>query len=155
MKTIGILGAAHGLGCTHLAISIASAIKQKGYKVIVIDRNSANDFYYMGVELEQITDNSQGDYFTYKGIDFYLYREKFMIAPINKGNWDYAVLDFGVEECDLFYQCDFPLLVGGAREWNRNREGFYRLCESIDENYGLSNIHFVFPFADSKATVAR
>ena len=148
MITIGLIGVDRGLGVTHSAISIASYLKRKKNKVIIIEKNSHKDFFYMGEELELLDEESQGDFFSYQGIDFCI--SDINLASLRKEGYDIVIFDFGEwneNSINSLCKVDYPILICGARKWNRNRPSFYSVLEEVEENLGIDGVYFAFPFA--------
>lgn len=151
MITIGLIGVDRGLGVTHSAISIASYLKRKKNKVIIIEKNSHKDFFYMGEELELLDEESQGDFFSYQGIDFCI--SDINLASLRKEGYDIVIFDFGEwneNSINSLCKIDYPILICGARKWNRNRPSFYSVLEEVEENLGIDGVYFAFPFATSE-----
>lgn len=156
MNTISVTSACSGTGVTHTAISIASALVDKGLKVCVVDRNVDNhDIECLGIECGYDFTDNDGDYFSYKGIDFVLYKERFSVASLRKLNYDFVILDCGTRFNDTVIQADMIVFVCSSRLWNRGREVVVERLEEMDDAIGMENLLFVFPFAEDKGELER
>ncbi len=154
MITIGILGLNRGMGVTHACFSISSYLKKKKNKVIVVEKNNHEDFFYMGQELDLLDEESDGEFFTYQGIDICI--ADVNLATLRKEKYDVAIFDLGewngdTDNVNQMCRVDYPILMCGSRSWNRNRPIFYDTLETLDESLGLDSVYFAFPFADDKA----
>ena len=146
---ISVAGAVGGCGCTHLSLSIATGLKRKFHRarIAVIERSDNNALTVLGEELELIDDNTAGDFYSYKGIDYYI--KQYELAAYK--DYDYIVIDAGCSLSDDYYRADYAMLVVPSRKWNRGYKAVYETCEKIDKRIGLSNVIIVSPFADSEA----
>lgn len=144
MIIIGIIGSHGGVGVTHTAIGMATGLKKR-CKVAVLNRSKNDSLYSLGKELDVIDSSSEGDYFTYKGVDYFL---KDVGTPAFNKNYDVLIVDHGTElENDVCHE-DFVFVVMSARPWSRGCDDVCELMFKLDSVIGLENIYGVVPFAD-------
>lgn len=153
---IGILGTTSGVGVTHLAISLASALAKtstlfKRKKIAVVELNDSGDIKALGVEEKQIPEDDDGDYYTLKNIDYYPSFKQENLPKLQKNRYDYTILDCGHMMCDAFGTADIALLVCSSREWKCGSPTAYENYRLVSESRGLDTVTIVMPFSNKRA----
>lgn len=149
MITIGIAGTNKGCGVTHYAISLANTLIKNKQKVALLEKNSSNSFLSLGREMELIDDEEDfdGDYFTYKNIDYFVKTSKSIIFALKSAGYEYVIIDYGTEISEDFYTSDCLVLVMTGAEWKRGSDEVFEVCEEISNNVGLDKINIIVPFS--------
>ncbi len=137
MLTIGIIGTDRGVGSTHFAVSVATKLKAYYKKICVYSPSNR----HLGLEVGEIDEDGEGEYFTYRNIDYLL--TEFPIAFLAK-EYEVAILEYGTNPTEMFPQTQFQFIVSGGREWNRGGEKLLNLYAEYPHAY------YVFPFATDK-----
>lgn len=153
MVKIGIAGTNRGAGVTHYAISLASTLKKNKCRVAVMEMNDHDDFIGLGTEVGAIKDEDfDGDYFSYRGIDFFIKPEKManIMFALNQSGVEYLICDYGTDFCDDYFKCDSVVLVMSSAPWVRSRDDVFEICEKVDDTIGLNNVNIILPFADKE-----
>ncbi len=127
---IGIAGSQKRMGCTHTAISLASALRSKGYMVAVAEYNESEDFrYIMDSFCETLIDN---DYFSIGGIDFYPKRNETSLAAVLGQSYNFVIVDFGAYPyCDqvTYNKSNVRLMVCGSKPYELQKmQAIFSLC---------------------------
>lgn len=141
---IGIAGSQSRIGCTHTAISLAAALRSRGYMVAVAEYNQSNDFAYIMEQFsEKLIDN---DYFSINGVDFYPQRNETSLAAILGQSYNFVIIDFGnYLECDqvTYNKSDVRLLICGSKPYELHQmEKVFALCPEDM----LLQMNFMFNF---------
>lgn len=107
---------AHGLGTTHVALTLANYVCSKlGMKTAYIELNTSN-------QINNLVNNSENQVFCYKGIDFFPSASVTFLSEILQKNYRYFVLDIGVLNTYTtkeFLRCDKQFLIGSPCKWKR------------------------------------
>ncbi len=137
MLTIGIIGTDKGVGATHFAISVATKLKTYFKKICLF----SPDNHHLGMEVGEIDEEGEGDFFTYRNVDYLL-----TDVPISVLAQDYevAIFEFGLKPTNMFPQTQFQFVVSGGREWNRGKDSLFDVYSRFPHAY------YVFPFATEK-----
>ncbi|MBQ1192752.1 MAG: hypothetical protein IIX45_01365 [Lachnospiraceae bacterium] len=117
-KTIGVIGADHGVGATGIAIAMATYLSEiKKSRVAILEMGGNRTVQKLsaisGVEMK---DNGC---FRLKGIDYY---ENSSLLNLLNNTYDYIIMDIeeindrAVEE---FVKCTYKLFVGSLQLWKR------------------------------------
>ena len=129
--TIGVCGTQERIGCTHAAIMLASALKERGYITAVLEENSTGafgqirDFY----EIKTIK-----PYFNKAGIDFYPAedaepegqdketegQDKESEKDQMRKAYNFLIKDFGMltqENYKAYEECRHKFCITGVKPW--------------------------------------
>lgn len=147
MITIAVAGAKRGVGVTHTAISIATALKKK-LKTAVLQKYNDSSFLSLGQELGEIEDGAEGDYFRYSGVDYFLKDKGF--ALFGK-EYECLICDYADHIGEELLHADYVFFVMPTRAWQRNEPDVIDACERLDGIVGLENVYVVAPFANKSA----
>ena len=142
---IGITGTMNRIGTTHTAISIANFLKQKNFKICILEYHDSNNFNLIKNSYEDV--KITNSYFTLNNIDFYPYTTSLNILDVIQCNYNYIILDLGVySNCDIqeFKRSDVKIIISGAKDWEISY-----LEPIIKENDNLNNNLYYFNFADN------
>lgn len=117
--TIALIGTGKRMGVTHASISMAKYLKNKGYKVALIEYHNSETFKDIRKSYEEIKEKKSS--FIIDSIDFYPYSESLSISDIlDIENYNYAVLDMGeYKEADIqeFRRSNKRVVVSGTKMW--------------------------------------
>lgn len=127
---IGISGSQKRIGCTHTAISLASALRSRGYMVAVAEYNGSEDFcHIMESFSESLIDD---DYFSIGGIDFFPNRNETTLAAVLGQNYNFVIVDFGSYlTCDqvTYNKANVRLQVCGSKPYEMcYMQKIFELC---------------------------
>lgn len=141
---IGISGTQRRIGCTHTAISLAAALRSRGYMVAVAEYNDSADFLHIMENFsEKLIDN---DYFSINGVDYYPARNETSLAAILGQGYNFVIIDFGCyEACDqvTYNKSDVRLMVCGSKPYELPQvEKIFSLCPEDM----LLQMNFMFNF---------
>ncbi|MCG0275663.1 MAG: hypothetical protein L5655_05775 [Thermosediminibacteraceae bacterium] len=126
--TIAVAGIAHGLGCTHTALSIASFLARSGHSVAIIEDSQRPALDFLCSVMKAREGKIEGSY-TIQGLDIFPYNESaggensnydLLIRKIKAGQYEYVVRDLGVLESSRvkdMYRADMSFLVASAVKW--------------------------------------
>ncbi len=146
MTIIGVIGTGRGVGTTHTAIAIATGIKKRA-RVAVVEKTGRDSLKSLGTESGVLDEYDEGDFFRYKGVDYFL--KDAGLTAYNR-NYDALVIDYGDGFSDETVRCDGLFVVMSPRPWNRGTKSAYGLLEKIDDAVGLENTYGVVPFTERK-----
>lgn len=121
---IGVMGAAKGIGTTHLALMLACYYSGGcGLKTAIIE-SGKND--YMKICGETSTKAEDIRHFTYKHIDFNSCRTSEEIADCLSKSYEVAIMDMysGAQGAlEEFKRCDVRIVVGATAVWKTAEVG--------------------------------
>jgi len=150
---IAVAGAAHGLGCTHTAFSLASFLSRSGYSVAVIEDSQRPVFSYFTNILKAKEGKVKGSHVVY-GIDIFALNESkgrddwnfdTLVKEVKAGRYEYVIRELGVLDSSRMrevYMADEAFIVASIAKW-RWHECIYK----FDNEYSI-----IFPLT-SKSDV--
>lgn len=152
MKIIGVAGTNSGAGATHYAIALAHTLKDNKYKTALVEMNGSGDFISLGKEVGIIEDEDDfdGDYFTHKGLDFFVSSNKSLMFALKQGGFEYVIADYGTNLTDEYFTCDCLVVVSTCAEWKRGTDEVFEVFEKIEETIGLQNLNIAVPFSNKE-----
>lgn len=104
----------HGLGTTHVALSLANYLCSKlGMKTAYIELNPSN-------QIHTLISNQRKPSFTYKGVVFYPNTTVTSLPEILRMDYRFFVLDMGIlttYSTTEFLRCDKSFLVSSPSKW--------------------------------------
>jgi len=145
--TIAVAGIAHGLGCTHTALSIASFLA-RGHSVAIIEDSQRPALGFLCSVMKARDGRVEGSY-TIHGLDIFPSDKSAagdnsnydsLIRKIKTGQYEYVVRDLGVlDELKVrdMYRADTAFLVASASKWR-----WQELIDKIDPEFSI-----IFPLA--------
>ncbi|MCP1161427.1 hypothetical protein [Bacillus infantis] len=120
---IGITSVERSSGCTHLSLILANYLKEKGYKVAIVEANRSEDFFKIEYAYEGggSYQNTTSD-FKLKGITHYKNIDELNVAQLIN-SYEFVILDIGNEaNTDLFeefFRCHIKIVTAHGSEWRR------------------------------------
>ena len=140
-------------GCTHVAIELASFLKQKYSVGVVFSDNETylNFADYLNVEC------SINDGFKYNGVSYY----SPACLSISQGNHEITIKDFGIvsdDELTEYEKCPYKLLVADFGFWNVSVIEKYIVDSAmsyVPQTYFLFNLTGVNRFTDKILPLAQ
>ena len=142
---IAVAGAMERIGTTHTTLSIANYLKEKGFKVGVVELNASKSFEHIKNSYSNIIENE--DSFIINKIKFFSYSKDLNISYINYNEFNYLILDMGIyDDCilDEFKRANLKILVSGSKEWE------VECLENIlRESEDIFYIKYLFNFTDN------
>lgn len=148
---VGIVSVEMNTGSTHLSLSLANFLNDRGLKVAVIEANNSNHFF----SIEYVYEGGRGytsdkEMFNIKGIDHYKSIQKLNIAELIH-QYDFIILDIGHKEntdyFEEFFRAHIKIVTSHASEWKREKLMDFLLAHS---EYDHQNWFLALPFADSQ-----
>lgn len=163
---VGIAGTQKHIGCTHAAISMATWLRTKGFRVAVVevlspmeDASILEEMYKAQPAVKStfrcIRDNYDEDVlstgeFNLFGVDYYETQTPQTISKILEKSYNFILLDFGeYQKVDMiqFQKCDFRIIVTGSRDWEiMNLQNVFNTTDA--ESY--KQFHYFFNFHDEE-----
>lgn len=148
---IGFVGTMKRIGVTHNTIVSAHYLKEKGYKVAVVENSLQEIKCFQSIkdsfeDLEYIGE----DYFTLNHIDYY---EDFNLTELPKilsKNYNFILIDFGLFDSDYLFEfrrCVVQVIVTGSKSWEMDRINEVFKSSSKEE---LESYSYLFNFTDLK-----
>ena len=146
--TIAVAGIAHGIGCTHTALSIASFLARLGHSVAIIEDSQRPALGFLCSVMKAREGRVQRSY-TIHGFDVFPSDKSTagdnsnydsLIRKIKMGQYEYIVRDLGVLEPSRvreMYRADIPFLVASAAKWR-----WKELIDKVDPEFSV-----IFPLA--------
>ncbi|MEQ2130101.1 hypothetical protein QTP99_08940 [Caldanaerobacter subterraneus KAk] len=146
--TIAIAGTAHGIGCTHTALSISSFLARLGHSTAVIEDSERPVFSFLCSVLKAKEGKVEGSYAVY-GIDIFPLNESennnnwnydMLLKKIKAGQYEYVVRDLGVLDSARkreMYRADIAFVVASAARWR-----WHEIIDRFDSEFSV-----VFPLA--------
>lgn len=147
MMMVGVIGSERGVGTTHTALGIGTGLRGKE-RVAFLDKSGHQSVLNLGLALGELESRSEGDYFRYRSIDYFL--NDVGIATYNK-NYDVLITDYGTEYTEELLRNDYIFVVLSGRDWHRESEESYSFIERIEDGIGMENVYVVVPFADKSS----
>lgn len=143
---IGVAGTQPRIGCTHTAISLAAALRSRGYMVAVAEHNDSADSDFLHI-MENFSEKLiENDYFTIDGVDYYPNRNATSLAAILGQSYNFVIIDFGnYDQCDqvTYNKSDVRLMVCGSKPYELPHvEKVFLLCPEDM----LLKMNFMFNF---------
>jgi hypothetical protein len=147
---IAVAGAAHGLGCTHTAFSLASFLSRSGYSVAVIEDNQRPAFSYF-INVLKAKEGKVKDSHVIHGIDIFALNESkdrgdwnfdTLVKEIKAGQYEYVIRDLGVLDSSRIremYRADEAFIVASAAKWRWNE-----CMDKLDNEFSI-----IFPLASN------
>jgi len=154
--TIAVAGIAHGLGCTHTSLSIASFLARLGYSTAIIEDSQKPSFDFLCNIMKAKKGRVEGS-FIINGLDIFPLSKNLddidnitnfdkLIGKIKAGRYEYIVRDLGVLDslrARELYRADSAFVVASAAKWRWNE-----LIESKPGDYKSMGI-ILFPLASN------
>ncbi|TCO53192.1 hypothetical protein, partial [Caldanaerobacter subterraneus] len=145
--TIAVSATAHGIGCTHTALSIASFLARLGHSAAVIEDSQRPVFSFLCSVLKAKEGKVEGSYAVH-GIDIFPDESRddgnwsydMLLKKIKAGQYEYVVRDLGVLDSARkreMYRADTAFVVASAARWR-----WHEIIDRID-----SDIDIIFPLA--------
>lgn len=149
MITVGILGMYPGVGCTHVAIAIATQLKKKN-KVAILDKSMGktdkNPFTLeLGKELGYIETGMDGEYFDHKKVSYFI--KDIGMAAFSK-HFDFLLIDYGTEISNELLRSDYIFLVMDKAEWKRGTRHVYDTIDKLEALVSMEAVTVVVPLAN-------
>ncbi|NNG67890.1 hypothetical protein [Caldanaerobacter subterraneus] len=162
--TIAVSATAHGIGCTHTALSMASFLARLGHSAAVIEDSQRPVFSFLCSVLKAKEGKVDGSYVVH-GIDIFpIYESKdngwnydMLLKKIKAGQYEYVVRDLGVLDSARrreMYRADIAFVVASAARW-RWHEVIDRIDSDFDVIYPLaleSDVEEISFYAGVKGT---
>jgi len=120
-QTIGILGAVKGVGTSSIAFAIATALKQKGYRVCYVNVYGGRELSFLENAINEESFRGTKEEFKsrYRGMDLIRLKSHKEYNEILSFGYDYIVGDFGAQMCQMssFLRCSLKYVVLPAKPW--------------------------------------
>lgn len=144
---IGFTGTQPRIGVTHTAIVSANYLKDKGYKVALIEEKSNKNkcFEYIKNSFDTTGDE---EYFNINQIDYYPDFDIKNIFKILTKNYNFVLIDFGLFNMEFiaeFNRCVIPIIITGSKPWEI--DNINKIFECIPED-DLKEYSYIFNFTD-------
>ncbi len=141
---IGLTGAEHRAGVTHLSFSIGNYLAGQGYQVAILEMNDSGAFEKLREMYNPVID---GKKYIIGSAEYYMDADPAELDEIlDQKLYDFIILDMGVYsefDVDLFQRCDQKFIVSGGKPWE-----FHHLTEIFEETDmdELQKYSFIFTF---------
>ena len=119
---VGVLGASHGTGVTHFALSLLNFLASvEKYKAAYAEVTQESQIEGMRTESVIVAGSAVG--FTYLKADYYPGLREEQLKELWLKHYEYVVMDLGIckmENMRLYQQSDVLLMVGSLKPWQYN-----------------------------------
>ena len=154
IRTIGIVGANHGVGVTYTALMIGLYLGESlGEYTALLECNNHGDFER--IQSTYAWNREEADAFSFHQLTCYKEVMPNQYATILSQNYDNIVLDFGVganRNLEEFLRCNIKIVVGGLAPWDQDKLlEFARVREEIYRN---RSIIYLLPYS-GQSTIKR
>lgn len=144
---IGIAGAQHRIGCTHLSIVIANYLRKKGYMVALMEYERNGEGIYESIQEAYEEPYIEERYFALRGVDYFAHTQNQDMQQLLASKfYNFIIVDFGLySECDqmMFSKCDIRMIVSGAKPWETSYIG--NVFQTTKQD-ALKQMTFIFNF---------
>lgn len=141
---IGLTGAEHRTGVTHLSFSIGNYLAGQGYQVAILEMKDSGAFEKLREMYNPVMD---GRKYIIGSAEYYTDADQTELDEmLDQKLYDFIILDMGSyfeSDVDLFQRCDQKFIVSGGKPWE-----FHYLTD-IFENTEMDDLikySFVFTF---------
>ena len=146
--TVAVAGTAHGVGCTHIALSISSFLARLGHSTAVIEDSQRPAFSFLCSVLKSKEGKVEGSCAVH-GIDIFPICESgdngnwnydMLLKKIKAGQYEYVVRDLGILDSARkreMYRADIAFVVASAAKWR-----WHEVIDRIDSEFSV-----IFPSA--------
>lgn len=144
---LGFIGTQERIGVTHNAIVCANYLKNKGFKVAIIEEQS-NENKCFSYILDSFDLSTETEFFNINQIDYYPNYDIKNSFKILSKNYNFILVDFGVfreDKISEFNRCVIPIIITGTKPWEI--EKINKIFESVEENE-LKEYTYFFNFCD-------
>lgn len=147
---IGFIGTHERIGVTHHAILSAFFLKDKGFKIAVVENKNMTNLTFNNInESYAIEPSDTGEnYFTLNLVDFYPAFDLNNLYKILAKNYNFIIIDFGMfykEYLAELNRCIIPVIVCGSKPWEA--ELLDRVFESTTQDI-LKEFYYLFNYTD-------
>lgn len=146
---IGFMGTQSRIGVTHNAIVCANYLKNKGFKIAVVESDTVKNKSFDYIRESFDLDDSE-EYFNLNQIDYYpSYNIKNIFNILSK-NYNFILIDFGEfdkENLAEFNRCVMPIIISGSKPWEIDQ--INKIFECIPEEH-LKEYTYLFSFTDTQ-----
>ncbi|MCI5857877.1 MAG: hypothetical protein MR016_11035 [Agathobacter sp.] len=136
--TIGVCGTEHGIGTTHIALSLSNYLCSKlRRKTAYVERNGSG-------QILALAGSAQQPSFCYMDITCYPCLRREDLPRIMQSRFSYTVIDLGIltsESCWDFYRCDIKLVVASVSPWKAHL--LKEMQETLLYNMNTSQDHML------------
>lgn len=142
---IGFMGTQSRIGVTHNAILCSNYLKNKGFKVAIIEEQSVTSKTFNDIR-ESFDIEAEGEYFNLNQIDYYPNFDIKDIFRILSKNYNFIIIDFGkfkLENIAEFNRCVLPVIVAGSKPWEI--DNINEIFASVGEK-DLKEYYYLFNF---------
>lgn len=115
---IAIAGTIKRIGTTHTSISMATFLKNNGFKVALVEYYNSHHFNFIKNNYEDVREGE--NFFIIDNIHYYPFNDSFEILDILNDDFNYIIMDMGkYSECDMqeFKRSNVKMLVSGGKDW--------------------------------------
>jgi len=141
--TIAVSATAHGIGCTHTALSMASFLARLGHSAAVIEDSQRPVFSFLCSVLKSKEGKVEGSCAVH-GIDIFPLNESenngnwnydMLLKKIKAGQYEYVVRDLGVLDSARkreMYRADIAFVVASTARWR-----WHEIIDRIDSEFNV------------------